>query len=116
MTRREFPRKVMVAAFRRADGRCEGAECGARLTVGKFRYDHIVPDALGGEPTLENCQVICMACDSQKTPADLTRLAKAKRIEARHVGAKPRASRPMPGGRGSRWKRKVGGQVVERET
>jgi 5-methylcytosine-specific restriction protein A len=57
MTRREFPPKVRLAAFQRANGHCE--DCRARLAPGRFAYDHIVPDALGGEPTLDNCMVLC---------------------------------------------------------
>lgn len=67
--RREFPAKVKIAAFDRAKGNCE--ICGLRLTVGKFRYDHKLPDALGGEPTLENCVVQCIACDKPKTADDV---------------------------------------------
>ena len=116
--RREFSAKVCAAAFQRADGRCEGERngdrCGTRLTVGKFRYDHILPDWLGGEPTLANCQVICMACDGAKTQADQTRIAKTKRIRARHIGAVSPSSRPMPGSRRDKFRKKVSGEVVLR--
>lgn len=85
--RREFPAKVRVAAFERAKGRCE--KCTARLFVGKFIYDHIIPDALGGEPTLENCQVLCSACDDVKTDKnDIPVIAKVKRIRVKHYGGR----------------------------
>lgn len=84
--RREFPAKVKVAAFERAKGNCE--VCGARLTVGKFRYDHKLPDALGGEPTLENCVVQCLACDKPKTADDVRRIRKADRQRRNHIGVK----------------------------
>ena len=111
--RREFSAKVCAAAFQRADGRCEGQRngerCSVRLTVGKYRYDHILPDWLGGEPTLDNCQVICMACDGAKTPADQSRIAKTKRQHAAHIGAKPK-------GRGwqSKFRKRMDGSVVLR--
>ena len=77
---------------------------------GKFRYDHTLPDWLGGEPTLENCKVLCSSCDSEKTyQGDVPRIAKAKRQRARHIGAETRASRPMPGSRSSPWKQKMDG-------
>jgi 5-methylcytosine-specific restriction enzyme A len=96
MARREFSRKVRVAAFKRADGKCE--VCGVRLVPGRFRYDHIIPDALGGDPTLENCKVQCDACDAPKTASDQTRIAKAKRVEAKHIGAiVPKAKIPSRG-------------------
>lgn len=111
--RREFPRAVKVAAFRRANGHCE--KCTAHLYAGKFTYDHIIPDWLGGEPTLENCQVICDACDGVKTPADQSRIAKTKREHDAHIGARPQSSRPMPGSRASGWRRRMDG-TTERRT
>ena len=114
MMRREFPKAVKLAAFQRANGRCE--ECSARLMVGAFHYDHRVPDALGGEPTLENCRVLCRACHAVKTAAqDVPSIAKAKRNEARHIGAKAPSRTPLPFGRRSRFKRKISGEIVARE-
>lgn len=83
--RREFSRKTKAKAFERAGGNCE--VCGSRLSVGKFRYDHILPDVLGGEPTLENCKVQCLACDAPKTAADIARIRKADRQRDKHTGA-----------------------------
>lgn len=110
--RREFSARVKVAAFERANGSCEG--CGARLTVGKFHYDHDTPDGLGGEPTLENCRVLCVACHAVKTrTGDVPAIAKAKRREARHIGAH-KSKTPLPFGRGSKLKRKMNGTIVKR--
>lgn len=91
VTRREFPAKVRALAFQRSGGNCE--QCTARLMPGKFRYDHTLPDFLGGEPTLDNCKVLCTSCDGVKTyEGDVPRIAKTKRQLARHIGAvaKPR--------------------------
>ena len=111
LMRREFTRKVMAAAWKRAAGRCEG--CTA-YPIGLGHFDHIIPDAMGGEPTLENCQVLCRNCHGEKTAKrDVPAIAKAKRREARHIGAHKSRS-PLPGGRGSPLKRKIGGGVVPR--
>ena len=87
MARKEFPRSVKVAAVMRAtiDGKmfCEG--CGALIT-GKFEIDHIRADGLLGEPTLENARILCSPCHKEKTRADVGAIAKAKRLEARHLG------------------------------
>lgn len=93
--RREFTKQVKRDAFLRANGCCEGKNCGARLTVGKFHYDHHIPDALGGEPLLENCVVLCIACHREKTSrGDVPAIAKAKRIRDRQIGIKkPRTIR-----------------------
>ncbi len=107
MNREEFPAKVKVAAFDRANGRCE--VCSARLFVGKFQYDHIIPTAVGGPPTLENCRVACTACHGKKTATvDVPAIAKSERIKRKNIGAKTKSGRPMPGTKRSPWKHKMG--------
>lgn len=111
--RHEFPAKVKVAAYERAQGHCEA--CGGRLQVGRFHYDHRVPDALGGLPVLDNCRVLCRVCHDVKTrQGDVPQIAKMKRQRARHIGAKAPSRNPMPFGRSSKLKRKLDGTVVER--
>lgn len=100
MARQEFPAKVKVSAWKRCGGLCEailpdGKRCGAVLTIGKFRYDHRIPDQLGGKPTLENCVVQCLVCDAPKTAADQSDIARAKRREVAHVGARPAPKREI---------------------
>ena len=91
--RREFSKRVKRDAFVRAAGKCEVPWCQARLSVGKFHYDHVIPDALGGDPTLENCAVICVACHKNKTgKLDARDIAKTKRIQDKYRGIK--ASKP----------------------
>ena len=112
--RREFSAKVKVAAFQRAAGHCEG--CTAHLMPGRFAYDHVLPDALGGEPVLENCAVLCSACHGSKTATgDVPRIAKMKRQRVKHLGART-TSRPLPGSKRSGWKRGFDGTVSRRET
>lgn len=83
--RREFSAKIKLAAFERASGNCEG--CGCRLTPGRFAYDHRIPDAMGGEPTLDNCQVLCSGCHGVKTAkGDVPTIAKSVRIRKRAAG------------------------------
>lgn len=84
MARKEFSKKVQRDAFVRANGHCEG--CGAKLTVGKFQYDHINPDGLTGEPTLENCKVLCSPCHLEKTRKDVAAIAQAKRRADKQMG------------------------------
>lgn len=112
MSRREFPKAVKLAAWERCGGRCE--ECTAYLFPGRFQYDHDIPDGLGGEPTLANCVVRCSACHGTKTAKiDVPRIAKAKRVQANHLGIK-KAKRPMPGSRASGLKKCMDGRVVRR--
>jgi 5-methylcytosine-specific restriction protein A len=111
-TRREFPAKVKVAAFERAKGQCEG--CTARLYPGRYHYDHRIPDALGGEPTLDNCEVLCLACHGRKTAGtDQPAIAKVRHVRAKHLGAY-RSARPMDGSKASRWRKRMDGTVEAR--
>ena len=87
MTRREFPKSVRVAVIKRATKNsavyCEA--CGALAK--RFQIDHVRADGLLGEPKIENAQLICEACWAVKNPKDTTAIAKAKRREAKHLGA-----------------------------
>jgi 5-methylcytosine-specific restriction enzyme A len=109
--RQEFPAKIKVAAFERAKKRCE--RCGAILIAGKFRYNHRIPDALGGQPTLDNCEVLCIACDSAQTyQTDIPAIAKTRRIRKREAGIKKRSS--FLTSKDSPYKKKLSGEVVRR--
>ena len=94
MTRREFPKSVKVAAIKRADGKCEAPGCGLPH-LGRFEIDHVIADALGGEPVLSNARVLCIACHGAKTKLDTTAAAKVKRQEAAHLGAKMTSANPI---------------------
>lgn len=109
--RKEFTGKVKAAAALRANGHCE--ECTRRLSTGDFHYDHRIPDALGGEPTLENCKVLCLVCHKEKTRSlDMPRIAKGRRLRKREMGIKKRSS--FACSRGSKFKKKISGEVVLR--
>jgi 5-methylcytosine-specific restriction enzyme A len=80
----EFTTKIKLAAFQRAKGRCE--ECRTRIISAE--YDHRIAWAMGGESTLENCVCLCAKCHRLKTSSqDIPQIAKAKRREAKHIGA-----------------------------
>ncbi|WP_024338010.1 HNH endonuclease [Bradyrhizobium japonicum] len=86
MSRREFSKEVKRQALKRAAGQCEAEGCGALFGV-KFHFDHVIADGLGGEPTLENCAVLCHVCHGEKTRKhDVPRIAKMKRIRDKHSG------------------------------
>jgi 5-methylcytosine-specific restriction protein A len=80
MPRRDFTKATKAKAFKRANGKCEG--CQRPLEPGRFAFDHIRADGLQGEPTLENCQVLCSggkaSCHHLKTQTvDLPPMRKA---------------------------------------
>ena len=83
--RQNFSKSVKRQAHTRAEGKCEG--CGLRLKRGEGHVDHIIADGLGGEPTLENAQVLCRPCHDEKTrKRDVPAIAKTKRIQDREMG------------------------------
>lgn len=86
MPRREFPKSVKVAVVKRAtrDGVTYCEKCGA--IAKRWQIDHVIADAHGGKPVIENAELICEACYSVKNPKDTTIAAKLKRVEAAHLG------------------------------
>ena len=106
----EFDLATQRAAWERSGGFCEAMKpgedgklhrCGMPLKGRRKRYDHILPAALGGKPTLANCQAICMPCDIEKTPKDIGRIRLADRQKDSDIGAakpgkQPVANRPKP--------------------
>ena len=89
--RTEFSQKIRKAAFARccinAIPHCEG--CGNEVKSGGFIYEHITPDGLQGEPTLENCKIHCTACKKVKDKIDNAIMAKADRVLKRSYGLMP---------------------------
>lgn len=125
MARNEFKKPTMRAAWKRSGERCEGdgelygldpnQRCNADLNRTGVRYDHIDPDANSKDNSLENCCACCPRCHDFKTRKfDVPRIAETVRQQDKHRGIRITRSRPMPGGRGSRLKRKFNGQVVPR--
>lgn len=77
MSRLEFSRKTKAAIIARAAGKCE--KCSAVLKPGEGEVDHVLPCALGGEPTIANGRLICRVCHAEKTADDIRRIRKADR-------------------------------------
>lgn len=116
--RKEFTRRTKALALKRCMDsagipRCEG--CGIVLVAGNIRFDHHIPDGLGGDNSLENCRVLCIKiCDAKKTyQEDIPRMQKADRVLKKTYGI-AKSRNPMPFGRGSKWKKTMSGKVVRR--
>lgn len=95
MTKRlEFSPKIKDQAAIRAAGQCE--KCGMPFGAKRPEYDHRLPDALGGKPTLANCWVLCAPCHREKTGTeDIPRIRKSDRQRKAAVGAKAAPSKPI---------------------
>lgn len=101
--RQEFPQSVRKAAFARCckNGSIPGAPqcetCGIELNrrTGTI-YEHIQPDGLGGEPTLDNCKVHCANCADVKTHTeDNPRMRKADRVLKKEFGLMPKRGKAI---------------------
>ena len=109
-----FSTSFRLNLFLKRKGTC--ARCSQKIDAGKaWDIDHIIPLALGGTNETKNLQVLCRPCHRSKTSqSDIPRIAKTKRLKARHLGARSPSTRLIPGSRRSPWKRKMDGSVVER--
>jgi 5-methylcytosine-specific restriction endonuclease McrA len=88
--------------------------CGLKIAVGEaWEVEHVIALEISGDDSDDNLRPAHVACHRPKTAEDAGRIAKAKRVHAKHIGAHRSAS-PLPGGRGSKWKRKINGAVVPR--
>lgn len=113
MTRRRWSTSVRMAIRERFGCRCH--MCRQPLDERGFDLDHHIPLAMGGEDIEDNLRPLCLPCHRLKTRGDVGNISRAKRCEARHVGAKAPSATPLPFGRRSPWKRKLNGQIVPRE-
>ena len=115
MTRREFPKSVKDAAWKRCQGQCEHKDCTRQLERHEAEFDHILACGLGGGATLENCAVLCIEHHKQKTAQeDIWRMAKADRANRKLVLGQKRKSRPIPGSKASGWRKRMDGRVERR--
>lgn len=112
-TRRPLSTRERLMIFTRAEGICH--ICGDRIDGTRELWDveHVIPLEMGGDEAKgsENLLPAHRQCHRTKTIVDSWQLAKAKRREAKHVGAhKPRS--PL---RNEKWKKRVDGTVVPRD-
>ena len=114
MKRQSFSTTFRLSLFLDRSGTCEG--CSQRIQAGQaWDIDHILPLALGGTNEPNNLQILCKPCHQTKTHhSDIPRIAKIKRLKAKHLGASSSAYLPIPGSKSSPWKRKMEGSVVRR--
>lgn len=109
--RREFSKKVKLAAWQRASGHCEEPSCGVKIILGNGpEYDHALEDYLSGEPTLENCVVLCLRCHKAKTKARRPEIDRTRAQFEKRIGLR-KSSRPM---RDPRFRKRMDGTIEKR--
>lgn len=95
MARFEFSRKQHLEIWQRADGRCE--KCSAKLKVSEGEYDHVIAQGYGGKNIVENGQLLCRTCHTDKTAIDKSITEKTKRIRDKHLGIYPKSKAKIAG-------------------
>lgn len=114
MNRRHLTTKDRAAIFAASAGACH--ICGGKIGVGEaWDADHPIPLALGGDDSPGALRAAHVKCHRTKTSADVAQIAKAKRVGAKHTGTFRASRNALPGGKGSRFKKKIGGQVEVRD-
>jgi 5-methylcytosine-specific restriction enzyme A len=91
--RKPLTTKQRVELFRAHNGMC--CLCIGKIMAGElWDVEHRTPVAMGGTSELANLAPAHRKCHAVKTKIDVTAIAKAKRIEAKHFGAK--IKKPWP--------------------
>ena len=116
--RREFPQSVrkaaMVRCCRAGIPHCESCQMPIRGTP---IYEHVIPDGLGGDPTLENCSVRCKTCGDIKTETeDKPRMAKADRVARKHLGLEKSKQKIASRGFEKRQPQRTASRPIERRS
>ena len=108
--RRSLTRNQRVRIFDANEGRCH--ICGQKIDGVREPWDadHVVPRGLTGSDALEEYKPAHEACHKEKTRTDNRTVKKAVRTRAKHLGIKG------PSKWQSRFKRKVDGTTVDRNT
>ena len=102
-----------LAIWEREKGKC--MVCSVKLVTGKFIFEHVRALELGGTDTDDNIRLTCKGCATEKTKQDHSTAARAKRKKSSVLGLK-QSKTPMPFGKGSKFKKKMDGTVVRRDS
>lgn len=107
-----IPPRVRLRVFERFGGRCYLS--GRQLRPGdRWEIEHVVALSNGGEHRENNLAPVCVEAHKEKTKTDVKTKSKIARVKKKHLGLS-KSKNPMPGGRGSKWKKKIGGGIVPR--
>jgi hypothetical protein len=95
MKRRRVSTKERLALFQREGGKCH--LCGGIVQAGEaWDLSHEIPLALGGPDDATNWRVAHRKCHRVETAEkDIPNIARAKRRQAAHLGAKPAPAKPI---------------------
>lgn len=116
--RKRLTRKQFAALFLRQDGSC--GNCSQRLEIKGGKPvcvgEHLNPLWRGGSNDLTNMELWCVPCTKPKTAQESTQRSKALQVRDKHIGAMHAGKRKQGWGRGSALKKKMNGDIVNKET
>lgn len=93
MTRRSMSRTRRVRIFDAAGGACH--ICAGCIQPGEaWEVEHVIPLVISGDDSDDNLRPAHVKCHRAKTTEDAGTIAKAKRVHAKHIGAKPKSKMP----------------------
>ncbi|MCV6826031.1 MULTISPECIES: HNH endonuclease [Halocynthiibacter] len=108
------PPRVKLRVFEAHGGRCYLS--GRKITAAdKWELEHVLALSLGGENRESNLAPALKSEHKKKTARDVAQKAKNARVRKKHLGLRE-AKNPIAGSRNTRFKKKIGGGVVDRNT
>ena len=116
--RKRLSPRQRLAIWERDKGVCALCHHPINGVKEKWIVEHMIALELGGLDDEGNMAVVHKLCADEKTngkSGDHAMAAKAKRVKRAHICIKKTKS-PLPGGRGSKFKRKMDGTVVRRDS
>lgn len=109
----KIPDRVKLRIWEREKGRCSIS--GRKIMPGDaFDYEHKTALCNGGSNRESNIVLALRSKHREKTAEDVAERARVDRIRKKHLGIGKKST--FPTGRNSRWKRKIGGGIVYRDT
>ena len=109
------PPRVKARIILRQGGICA---CGCAQKLGasgeRIEFDHETALILGGANDEDNLRALRKPCHGAKTAQDVAQKATEARKRAKHLGIKE-VRNPIPGSRGTKWKKKFGQNAVLRD-
>lgn len=116
MKRRHISRRMRNLIFEDAGGICTFCREEIARETQRWEVSHDIPLELGGADDRTNMRPAHYDCHRQQTAkVDIPRIAKAKRVEAKHNGTFRPPRHVVPGSKASPWKKLLSGKVVRRD-
>ena len=115
MKRKHVSTRDRLRIFEKHGGICHLCDLKIDGTREPWDVSHDIPLEMGGKDDDENRKPAHRACHRAHTAeVDAPAIAKSRRVRAKHIGAKAKSRNPIPGSKGTRFKKKLDGTVEYR--